>query len=339
VTYSIADIATAIDGRVHGNGEHQITGVATLQSASPTEISFLSNSKYKKYLASSQAGCVLLTTDNVDQAPNSAIEVKDPYVAYAKVASLLNPAKTPEASIHTSAIIDETASIADNVFIGANVVIEANVSIASNSIIEAGCVIGEGVVIGEQCYLKANVTLCHHVTIGNRVKMHPGVVIGADGFGIANDNGIWIKIPQLGSVQIGDDVEIGANTTIDRGALDDTMIGNGVKLDNQIQIGHNDIIGDNTVIAGCVGISGSTTIGANCAIGGGTGIAGHISIADGVQLTGMSMVTKSISQSGTYSSGIPVEPTRQWHKNVVHYRKMSDLHERVKRLESTSKDS
>jgi UDP-3-O-[3-hydroxymyristoyl] glucosamine N-acyltransferase len=170
--------------------------------------------------------------------------------------------------------------------------------------------------------------------IGKRCKVHPGVVIGADGFGIANDNGQWIKIPQVGHVIIGDDVEIGANTTIDRGAIEDTVIGNGVKLDNQIQVGHNTIIGDNTVIAGCVGIAGSTTIGKNCAIGGGAGLGGHLEIVDGVQLTGMTMVTKSILSPGVYSSGIPAEPTQQWHKNVVRYRQLEQLNERVKKIEN-----
>jgi UDP-3-O-[3-hydroxymyristoyl] glucosamine N-acyltransferase len=179
------------------------------------------------------------------------------------------------------------------------------------------------------------VTLCEDVQIGERCLIHPGVVIGADGFGIANDNGKWIKVPQLGAVVIGDDVEIGANTTIDRGAIDNTLIGNGVKLDNQIQIGHNVIIGDHTVIAGCVGIAGSTKIGQYCAIGGGAGIGGHLEITDGVQLTGMTMVTKSITQSGVYSSGIPAEPTRDWHRNVVRYRQMEKLTERVTKIEKT----
>jgi UDP-3-O-[3-hydroxymyristoyl] glucosamine N-acyltransferase len=194
-------------------------------------------------------------------------------------------------------------------------------------------VILAGVKVGAGSRLKANITLCEGVQIGERCIIHPGVVIGADGFGIANDQGSWIKVPQIGSVIIGDDVEIGANTTIDRGAIEDTIIGQGVKLDNQIQIGHNAVIGDHTVIAGCVGIAGSTTIGNNCVIGGGVGIGGHISIADGVQLTGMTMVTKSITSSGVYSSGIPAEPTAQWHKNVIRYRQMDKLVSRVKELE------
>jgi UDP-3-O-[3-hydroxymyristoyl] glucosamine N-acyltransferase len=197
-------------------------------------------------------------------------------------------------------------------------------------------VIQDGVIIGNNARINPNVTICHDVIIGDDVIIHPGVVIGADGFGIANNKGKWLKIPQLGTVEIGHDVEIGANTTIDRGALENTVIGNGVKIDNQVQIGHNDIIGDNTAIAGCVGIAGSTEVGENCIIGGGVGISGHIKIADGVMMTGMTMVTKSISEPGSYSSGIPAETTNQWHKNVVRYRQLAKLTERVKKLERPS---
>jgi UDP-3-O-[3-hydroxymyristoyl] glucosamine N-acyltransferase len=334
VGYTLAEIAAEIDGVVHGDEQHQVQHVATLKNADQSCVSFLSNTKYRKFLADTHAGCVLVLEKDLDAVPTNAIVVADSYVAYAKVATLLNPDNQFSQSIHATAVVAEDAHIDSTAHIGAHVVIGSNVSIASNVVIEPGCVIENDVMLGEHTHLRPNVTICKQVRIGNRVKIHPGVVIGADGFGIANDKGKWIKIPQLGSVVIGDDVEIGANTTIDRGALDDTVIGNGVKLDNQIQIGHNDVIGDHTVIAGCVGISGSTTIGSHCAIGGGTGIAGHITIADGVQLTGMSMVTKSITTAGTYSSGIPVEPTQQWHKNVVRYRKMADLFQRVKKLES-----
>ena len=210
--------------------------------------------------------------------------------------------------------------------------------LGKGTIIGAGSVLQRGVSIGENTRLAPNVTLCHDVEIGDNVMLHPGVVIGADGFGIANDKGKWIKIPQIGRVIIGNHVEIGANTTIDRGALEDTIIGQGVKLDNQIQIGHNVIVGDNTVIAGCTGIAGSTIIGENCIIGGGVGISGHLKIADGVIITGMTMVTKSLTKAGVYSSGIPAEPTAQWHKNVVRYRQMDKLSLRVKKLEKPDPD-
>lgn len=332
-TWTLAEIANHIDGVVHGDALYQVQSFATLEHASKHQISFLSNLKYKKYLASSTAGIVIVSAEAASLVPNHAIVVNEPYVAYAKAVRLLNPVRLNASGIESSAVIDSTSIIHPTASIGAQVVIESGVEIAENVVIGPGCIILRGVKVGAESRLTANITLCDDVEIGARCIIHPGVVIGADGFGIANDKGKWIKVPQIGSVRISDDVEIGANTTIDRGAIENTTIGQGVKLDNQIQIGHNVIIGDNTVIAGCVGIAGSTVIGSNCAIGGGVGIGGHLSIADGVQLTGMTMVTKSITSSGVYSSGIPAEPTQQWHKNVIRYRQMDKLIARVKKLE------
>lgn len=332
--WTLAEIAKHIDGVVHGDESFQVDSFATLEHASAHQISFLANLKYKKFLAKTAAGAVIVKAEAASLVPNNAIVVDDPYVAYAKASRLLNPVKVHKAGIAESAVIsDDGTIIHESASIAAQVVIEADVEIAANVVIGPNCVIQAGVKVGIGSRLTANITLCEGVQIGARCIIHPGVVIGADGFGIANDKGTWIKVPQVGSVIIGDDVEIGANTTIDRGAIEDTIIGRGVKLDNQIQIGHNTIIGDHTVIAGCVGIAGSTTIGNNCVIGGGVGIGGHIFIADGVQLTGMTMVTKSITSSGIYSSGIPAEPTAQWHKNVIRYRQMDKLVARVKELE------
>jgi UDP-3-O-[3-hydroxymyristoyl] glucosamine N-acyltransferase len=336
--WTLGDIADHIGGKVVGDRGHEITGVATLQSARRDQLSFLSNTKYRKYLAATQAGVVIVTEQVIDLVPNNAIVVNDAYVAYAKAASYLYPLPALSGGIDSSASIAKSSQIAKTASIAAHVVIEADVTIGEHCVIGPGCVIQQGVTIADNARLIANVTLCHHVSIGENVIIHPGVVIGADGFGIANDKGQWIKIPQIGSVRIGNNVEIGANTTIDRGAIEDTVIGNGVKLDNQIQVGHNTIIGENTVVAGCVGIAGSTIIGRNCAIGGGAGLGGHLEIADGVQLTGMTMVTKSITEPGVYSSGIPAEPTQQWHKNVVRYRQMSKLVERVQTLEEKIAD-
>jgi UDP-3-O-[3-hydroxymyristoyl] glucosamine N-acyltransferase len=333
VTWTLAEIAKHIDGVVLGDELFQVDGFATLKHATKHQISFLSNLKYKKFLAMSSAGAIIVSAESATLAPNNAIVVDDPYVAYAKAARLLNPVRFYNAGIAATAVISANVLIHESASIAAHVVIESGVEIAANVVIGPNCVILAGVKVGAGSRLKANITLCEGVQIGERCIIHPGVVIGADGFGIANDQGAWIKVPQIGSVIIGDDVEIGANTTIDRGAIENTIIGQGVKLDNQIQIGHNAIIGDHTVIAGCVGIAGSTTIGKNCVIGGGVGIGGHISIADGVQLTGMTMVTKSITSSGVYSSGIPAEPTAQWHKNVIRYRQMDKLVARVKELE------
>lgn len=334
MAWTLAEIAKHIDGVVHGDALFKVESFATLEHAMINQISFLANSKYKKFLTATAAGAVIVNAEALASVPNNAIVVDDPYVGYAKAARLLNPLRLHNPGIADSAVVNSSTVIHKSASIGAQAVIESGVEIAEDVVIGPNCVIQSGVKVGAGSRLTANITLCEDVQVGARCIIHPGVVIGADGFGIANDNGQWIKVPQVGSVKIGDDVEIGANTTIDRGAIEDTVIGNGVKLDNQIQIGHNTIIGEHTVIAGCVGIAGSTTIGKNCVIGGGVGIGGHISIADGVQLTGMTMVTKSIISSGVYSSGIPAEPTAQWHKNVIRYRQMDKLVARVKELEA-----
>lgn len=335
--WTLAEIASKIGAELIGDADKVVTGVGTLQNATTDDISFLANSKYRHYLKDTTAGCVIVSPADAAEVSTNALVIADTYVAYAKTAALLYPEEHNEAAIHPTAVIGPNTLIADSSNIAAHVVIGADVVIGENVNIGPGCIVENGVVIGADSRLVANVTLCRKVRIGQRVKIHPGVVIGADGFGIANDKGRWLKIPQVGSVVIGNDVEIGANTTIDRGAIDDTIISDGVKLDNQIQIGHNCTVGEHTVIAGCVGIAGSTRIGANCAIGGGTGIAGHIEIVDGVQLTGMSMVTKSITVAGTYSSGIPIEPTREWHRNVIRYRQLDKLHDKVRQLESQLK--
>ncbi|MFW5451556.1 MAG: UDP-3-O-(3-hydroxymyristoyl)glucosamine N-acyltransferase [Methylophagaceae bacterium] len=338
MAWTLQQIAQHVEGSVYGDKDFEVDSFATLQSATVRQISFLANTKYKKYLAISQAGAVIVSNDVVDDVPLHAIVVNDPYVAYAKAAALLNPIKADHDGVHASASVSSDSRVHPSASIGAQVVIESKVEISSGVVIGPGCVVQSGVKIGEDTRLVANVTLCQNVQIGKRVIIHPGTVIGADGFGIAHDNGKWIKVPQIGSVIIGDDVEIGANTCIDRGAIDNTVIGNGVKLDNLIQIAHNVVIGDHTVMAGCSGISGSSQIGSHCVIGGGAGIAGHLTIADGVQLTGTTFVTKSITTAGIYSSGIPAEPTKQWHRNVIRYRQMDKLADRVKQLELKNKN-
>ena len=334
--WTLEQIAQNVKGKVLGDGAWEVNSVATLKSAKSHQVSFLANSKYTKHLESTNAGAVLVTQKMAEAVTGNAIIVEDSYIAYALVARLLNPEPENYAGIAATAVVNPNAKIPEDACIDANVVIGNNVSLGRGAFIGAGTVIQDGVIIGNNARINPNVTICHDVIIGDDVIIHPGVVIGADGFGIANNKGKWLKIPQLGTVEIGHDVEIGANTTIDRGALENTVIGNGVKIDNQVQIGHNDIIGDNTAIAGCVGIAGSTEVGENCIIGGGVGISGHIKIADGVMMTGMTMVTKSISEPGSYSSGIPAETTNQWHKNVVRYRQLAKLTERVKKLERPS---
>ncbi|MEX1200872.1 MAG: UDP-3-O-(3-hydroxymyristoyl)glucosamine N-acyltransferase [Methylophaga sp.] len=335
MVWTLSALAARVDGRLVGVADLPIKTVGTLQHAGADAISFLANSKYRKFLKTTQAGAVIVKAEDVDMISGNAIVVDDPYVAYACIAALLYPpTKIARSGIHPSTVVDSDAEVDPTAAIGPQCYIGANVKIAADVQIGPGCVLEHDVSVGAGSVLVANVTLCRGVKIGERAKIHPGVVIGADGFGIALHQGQWINVPQVGSVQIGSDVDIGANTTIDRGAIEDTIIGNGVKLDNQIQIGHNVTIDEHTVIAGCVGIAGSTHVGKHCAIGGGAGLAGHIEICDGVQFTGMSMVTKSISQPGSYSSGIPVEPTQDWHKSVIRYRQLEKLQARVKALEA-----
>lgn len=338
MAYTLEELARHAGGRVEGDGSCEITAVATIESAGDGEISFLSNRKYARYLEDTKASAVILQEDDRGLCPCNAIVVANPYLAFAKISALLNPEDTGEAGIHPSAVIAGDSSVAASASVGAGVVVGASAVIGENVVIAPGCVIGSGVEIGAGTRLHANVTIEHGVKIGERVILHPGVVVGSDGFGIANDDGVWVKVPQVGTVIIGDDVEIGANTTIDRGALEDTVIHNGVKLDNQIQVAHNVIIGEHTAIAGCTGIAGSAKIGARCAIGGGSVILGHLEIADGVQITAMSLVTKSIRAAGVYSSGTPVQDNDLWRRNVSRFKRLDDMAKKIRDLEQRIKD-
>jgi len=331
--WTLGQLAEKVDGRVHGESDCLVQGVGTLKNATSKQISFLSNLKYKKFLVETKAAAVILNVEMVGMASGNAIVVDDPYVAYAKIAALLHPERVVPAEIHLTASVDPTCQFDESISIGPQAVIEENVELGQDVVIGPGCIIQQGSKIGSGSRLVANVTICRETIIGDNALIHPGVVLGADGFGIANDKGHWIKVPQLGRVKIGDNVEIGANTTIDRGALEDTIIGNGVKLDNQIQIGHNVIIDEHTVIAGCTGIAGSTHIGRACMIGGGVGISGHLEITAGVILTAGTVVSKSIMEVGVYSSGIPAETNSKWRKNVIRYRNLDTLAKKIKSLE------
>ncbi len=308
-----------------GDADCRINAVNTLSLAKKGEISFLSNRHYAHLLPHTNASAVILSEEDVENCPTNALVSKDPYLAYARIANYLYPAKQRYGYLDKRAVIGNKCNINPISYISANVVIGNNVDIAARTYIGPGCVIKDNVRIGECTSLSANVTLCTGVVIGNNVILHPGVVIGADGFGLAQENERWIKIPQLGSVKIGDYVEVGANSTIDRGAIEDTIICAGVKIDNQVQIGHNAVIGENTAIAGCAGIAGSATIGKRCQIGGGSNINGHIHIADDVIITGMSGVANSIKSPGVYSSGIPVVENKIWRKNIIRFKNLDKL--------------
>lgn len=330
----LSELADQFHLQYRGNGDTLIEGVGTLSDATATQISFLSNPAYREQLVTTGAAAVIVSENEVDNCPVNCLLADDPYVSYAKIAALFDPRRPPGAGIHTSASIDPTAILGNDVFVGANVVIGPGCEIADAGSIGPGCVLMAGCKLGCGSRLLANVTVCEGVIIGNRTIIHPGAVIGADGFGLAFDRDHWIKIPQLGTVRIGDDCEIGANTTIDRGAIDDTIIENDVRLDNQIQIGHNVRIGSHTAMAGRVGISGSTEIGKYCMFAGSSGAIGHIRIADRTTVNFCSVVTKSITQPGTvWSAALPAQPLREWNRTVANLRKLEKLARRVLKLE------
>jgi len=330
---TLGKIADHIKANLHGDPGCSITGINTLQGAKKGELGFLSNRRYASYLKTTNASAVILSAADLESCPVDALVVENPYLGYARAASLLYPAIQPAPGISKSAVIGSGNDINETVFIGHNTALGDNVTVGSHCHIGAGCVIGDNVSIGEHTTLLANVTLIAGVSLGSGVILHPGVVIGSDGFGLARDDDKWVKIPQVGSVRIGNDVEIGANTTIDCGALDDTVIEDGVKIDNQVQIGHNVCIGAHTAIAGCVGIAGSAKIGRRCMIGGAAAIGGHLEIVDDVIITGMAVVANSILKPGTYSSGIPVTDIKRWKRNVARFKHIDDIVRRLKDIE------
>ncbi|HUP28755.1 MAG TPA: UDP-3-O-(3-hydroxymyristoyl)glucosamine N-acyltransferase [Usitatibacter sp.] len=319
---TLRQIVERLGGEALGDADRPLTGVGTLDSAGPEHITFLANPRYRGRLASTRAGAVILGRADRDAGSMPRIVTDNPYAYYARTVALFHPPSVARPGIHPFAQVDGSANVDASAEIGAFVVVGARSSIGRGARIGAHCAIGEGVSIGEGTRLHARVCIYDGCTIGARGILHSGVVIGADGFGMARDGDHWLKIPQVGAVRIGDDVEVGANTTIDRGALDDTVIADGVKLDNQIQVGHNCVIGAHTVIAGCTGISGSVTIGRDCMIGGGVGFVGHITICDRAVISGFTFVTKSITTPGTYTSGMPVMPHADWLRNTAHLRKL-----------------
>ncbi len=338
MTCTLGELADFIKAQLHGDPKCLIERVATLEAARQGDVTFLANRRYQKYLYQTRASAVILSRDHFAECPTYALVTNNPYLAYARAVELLNPRRAVRPGIHPSASVSPSAEIDASACIGPQAVVGQGTRISARVSVGPACIIGENVRIGEDTQLIANVTVLDGTVIGKRGVIHPGAVIGADGFGLANDDGVWVKIPQIGNVVIGDNVEIGANTTIDRGALNDTVIEDGVKLDNQIQIGHNVRIGAHSAIAGCVGIAGSTTIGRRCTIGGGVGIGGHIQIADDVCITGMSAVANSIKKPGTYSSGISVMEHRQWRKSVARIHHLDELARRLMALEKDASE-
>jgi UDP-3-O-[3-hydroxymyristoyl] glucosamine N-acyltransferase len=332
--FSLAQLAQQFN-LITTSPEVVIQGVAPLSTATRGQLSFLANSAYRKQLASTQAAAVVLRQEDADITTLPCLIAKDPYAAFAKIAALFEPKTVHAPGVHPSAVIDASATIHPSASIGAFVCIGANSVIEADAIIGPHCIIGENCTVGTSSELIARVSLVTRVRLGQRVLIHPGAVLGAEGFGLAMENGRWLKVPQLGGVVIGDDCEIGANTTIDRGTLGDTVLEEDVRLDNQIQIAHNVHIGAHTAMAGAVAVAGSAKIGRYCLIGGAAGILGHLEICDKVRINAFTLVTHSIDQAGEYSSGTPFQNSREWRKNAARFRQLDALARKINRISSS----
>jgi UDP-3-O-[3-hydroxymyristoyl] glucosamine N-acyltransferase len=328
-THTLGDIAARFDLELRGDAAMPIHGVATLADAGAGQLGFLANPRYRAQLATTGADAIVLRAADVDAFDRAVLIAGDPYVAFARIAALYERAPAAAPGVHSSAIVGEGARIAASASIGPCCVIDAEAEIGDGALLGPHCIVGRGCRVGAQSRLVARVTLVQDVTLGKRVLVHPGAVIGADGFGIAFARDHWEKVPQLGGVVIGDDCEIGANTTIDRGALGDTVIEDDVRLDNQIQIAHNVFIGAHTAMAGCSAVAGSARIGRYCLIGGSAGILGHLEIADRVTVTAMSLVTHSLREPGEYSSGTPIQENRRWRRNAARFKHLDEFVRRV----------
>lgn len=334
MSYTLADIVGRFGGELLGDGSIRIQQVAGLERAGTDEIGFVAQQKYLSQLEKSQAGAVILPREAAAATTRPRILTDNPYLYFARVCRLLNPLPQVVAGVHPSAVVAKSAQLAADISIAAGVVIGENVVIGTRTRVGANSVIGDHAQIGDDCLLHAQVTIYPDCVVGNRVILHANCVIGADGFGFAPDGARWEKIPQIGRALIGDDVEIGAGTTVDRGTLGDTVIEEGVKLDNQIQIAHNVFIGAHTAIAACTGIAGSAKIGRHCTIGGAAMIAGHIEIADGARISTNTLITKSLKTPGTYTSALPFTEHEVWLRNAVHLRKLDQSFSHIKTLEA-----
>jgi len=335
---SLAELAQRFGGEVRGTPTLEIRGVAALDRAGPHELSYLSDPKHRPQLAQTRAGAVLLAPAEAAGYEGNAILVDNPRLAFARIAAFLHPPARRAPGVHPSAVVDPGARIAATAAIGPLAVVEAGAVIGEHVEIGPGSYVGRDAEIGAHTRLVGRVWVGERCIIGRDCLLHPGVVVGADGFGFARDGVKWVKIPQLGRVVIGDAVEIGANTTIDRGALVDTEIGSGVKIDNLVQVGHNVRIGEDSILAGCVGIAGSAVIGRRCMLGGQVGVSGHLSIADDVQVLGTSLVSGSITEPGTYSSAIGAERAERWRRQAARLKQLDELARRLRRLEQEVED-
>lgn len=334
---SLGELVTRFGCELIGDPDIEISEVASLPNAGPRALTFLSSASYKDQLASTKAGAVILRADDANTTSVAAIIHDDPYACYARMAAAICPPPSYAPGVHSSAVVDSTAEVADSAHLAACVVVGERSRIGENVYLGPGTVIGPECVIGDDCRIIANVTLVRNVKIGLRGIIHPGVVLGADGFGNAMSADGWVKVPQLGGVRIGDDVEIGANTTIDCGALDDTVLDDGVRIDNQCMIGHNVQVGAHTAMAGQTAIAGSATIGKRCLFAGRSGSVGHVTICDDVVVGAQSYVSKDVTEPGTYVATFPGIPAREWAKQLARFRRLGSLIERVGKLEKRGK--
>lgn len=329
----LGDIVARFGGELLGAPETEVARIAPLERAGQGDLAFVSSAKHARRLETTGAGAVILGPDLRDATTRPRIVCANPYAYFARVSAVLHPAPAPAAGVHPAAVVAPGAEVDASASVAAGAWIGEGARVGARSIIESGARVGEGAAIGEDCHLHPNAVVYHSCVLGNRVGLHGGAVIGADGFGLALEEGRWVKIPQVGRAVLGDDVEIGANSTVDRGTLDDTVIEHGVKIDNQVQIGHNCRIGAHTAIAACVGIAGSTRVGRHCRIGGAAMIQGHIEICDDVTISAATAVMKSIREPGTYTSIYPFQEHRAWIRNAAHLRHMASLVEKIKALE------
>lgn len=334
---SLGELATRFGCDLDGDPDTEVGAVATLANAGPGSVSFLTNSAYKKQLSSTKAAAVILSAEDSADCPVASLISDNPYACYARVAALLYPSPAIKPGVHASAVVDASATVAASAQIDALAFVGERTVIGENTYVGPGTVIGPDCVVGDNCRFIANVSLPRRVSIGDRGIFHPGAVIGADGFGNAMSSEGWVKVPQVGGVRIGDDVEIGSNTTVDCGAIDDTVIENGVRIDNLCQISHNAYIGEHTAMAGASGVSGSSTVGKRCMFGGQSGCVGHIDICDDVIIAGRAMISKSISEPGMYASNFPSAKISDWNKWVAKLRRIDGLYKRVAKLEKGGK--
>ncbi|MEM8660161.1 MAG: UDP-3-O-(3-hydroxymyristoyl)glucosamine N-acyltransferase [Pseudomonadota bacterium] len=337
--FSLAELADRFGLKFTGENAKTVSGIATLIEAGPEDISFLANRKYLSHLYTTRAAAVILSAEMAADCPVGCLVTDTPYLAFARISQLFDQSVPLFNGVHPSAVIAESAEVDASASIGPHVVIEHGVTVGREVELGAGAYVGPGCQIGARTRVLQHAVIYRDVTLGEDCVIHPQAVLGADGFGFAGGPNGWEKVAQLGGVCVGSGVEIGAGTTIDRGALGDTVIGDGVIIDNQVQVGHNCHIGDNTAIAGCVGLAGSTVIGKNCTLAGGVGVVGHVEICDNVHVTGMTMVTKSITRPGSFSSGTPMADTARWKRNAVRFSQLESIQQRLTALEKKDTDT